>query len=213
MNAQELFKKASKTDTYYEPVERWFCEKCEIIHQDRDLAEKCCKPNICACGTEISEKYYLVCASCRTKQDITREKDLFDKAEKLTEWDGPVYCDGYGSNEGYFETVEDFLDQFEETYEEFRNSEPEKNLKLPEYVWCCDSIPLANLDLDEILENSTQEAYDGFEYSGFKGLEELRAAIDKFNEINKDVVSWTPNYKKALLLEKQIPNEEFNLKP
>lgn len=204
MNAQELFKRVGKEDSVFETTHRWFCGKCGQIKHDKNLAESCCKPTVCVCGKEVEEEYYTTCRVCRDELDRKRERDRFDKSERLTEWDGPVFLGGYGYNEGYFENIEEFLDCFADEELEASNLE---------YVWCCDKVPLANLDLDSILEDSTQEAYDGFEYDDFKGLEELRAAIDKFNELNKDVVSWTPNYKKCLLLDRQIKNSELTLQP
>lgn len=125
-----------------------------------------------------------------------REKEQFDKAEKLKEddWDGPVYCEGYGYNDGYFADLNEFYDDVRD------DSEDDDEFVTPKYVWTCDVSQSCHIDLDDILENSTQEAHEDFDYRDLNGLDELRAAVDKFNGLNKDVVSWTPNFKKCVIL-------------
>lgn len=199
MNAQELFKRVSNEDVYFETVNRWFCGKCGQIKHDKNLAESCCKPAVCDCGKEIEEKYYTSCKICRFENDRKREQNRFNKAEKLTEWDGPVFLEGYG-NDGYCSDLSEFLDYISD--EEIEENEIK-------YVWCCEEVPLANLDIDEVLNNHTEEAYEGFSIDDFNGLDELRAAVDIFNKKNEKIVSWVLDYSRCLLLEKQVKNEEL----
>lgn len=119
---------------------------------------------------------------------IKREEEKFNKAEKLTEWDGPVYCEGLG-RDGYAANLEEMVEYYDEDLKNF-----------PKYVWVCDSIQIYKLDLDDILQPHEEHTWEDFERGDAKGEAELEAAIKKFNELNKDLVYWEPNYKKALLV-------------
>lgn len=127
-----------------------------------------------------------------------REKEQFDRAEKLKEedWSGPVYCDGYGWNDGYFNDLADFYDTVND------QNEYEGDNTLPKFVWTCNVTPTINLNIDQILESQMEEAHESFDYRDLHGLDELRAAVDKFNKLNEANVSWTPNYKKCVILNK-----------
>lgn len=116
----------------------------------------------------------------------------FEKAEKITEWDGPVYREGYGFGEGYAESIEDFLDDIDPAEQ-------------PDYVWPCDVDPVVQLDLDSILEHAAQDPPEDWDSSDLDGLTELGAAIAVFNELNKGRCAWTPNYKKVLILKPATP--------
>ncbi len=125
-----------------------------------------------------------------------KDKEKFDKAEKIpaAEWYGPVYLEGTGWHEDYSSSVDDFLDWLADDNE---NNETEQ---WHPYVWACDSFPTCHLDLDDIINNATEEAHENFEIHQLKGVEELREAIDKFNELNKEEVSWMPNFHKVIIL-------------
>ena len=210
MNAKELFKRVGKEEVIFETVSRWFCGKCGIIHKEQSGAEKCCKPNICRCGAEITEKYYLTCKSCLSEERTAKEKERYDKAEKLTDWDGPVYSDDLDE---YYQDLEMF-------YDDLANSDCD--LDQVKYVVPCDKVPVVLLDSARILENSLEEAYEGFELEDLSGLKDLEAAISLFNERNKGTCNWEPNYKKVVILDKEVleeirkdyaGNEELALKP
>jgi hypothetical protein len=119
------------------------------------------------------------------------EASRFAKSEKVETWDGPVWADGCGNSDGFFTDMDDFLD-----WTHCR----EPGEVVPPYVWACDKKPVVSLDINHILENATQEAYEDFSYSDLTGIKELEAAMTTFCEINKDVVVWVPNYKKAVLV-------------
>lgn len=182
MNAQELFLKDGIS------AHVWYCSECKRV-DNKNHAEECCKKKICKCGQEIEESYYLLCKPCRRIEDLKKEDERFQNAEKVTSWDGPVYLDGYW-NEGYAANINDLMDYLRDGEE------------APKYVWTCHSIPVYNLDLDDILEREEMDhIWEYFDRSfDTKGINDLKKAIDKFNDQNKNLVYWEVNYKKALLL-------------
>lgn len=189
MNPIQLFHQNGKATGIY------YCEKCRIVHRELSMAEKCCAPVTCSsCGSTDVSKYHTKCDACENKERAQREADRFEKAEKLTVWDGPVYSDGHGYHEGYFATIDDFEDWLA-TDENFDGTELER----PEYVWACTSAPFCVLDIDRIIEDAAQEAFDDWD-GDTAGYDELKKSIEVFNEANKHLIAWTPNYKAAVLL-------------
>lgn len=161
------------------------CGKCnKKAYFDRQLAEDCCKPRYCEdCGKELDPKWYrTVCEPCH----ITR---LFSKAEKLTEWDGWVYREGYGYNDGYFSSVDELLQ-----YCEDEGEDP------PEWVFVC-SETKHELDTDNILENMLDDAYEGAR-DHLVDEKELYDFIEAWNK-KQYVTSYYPDYKKVLIIEKE----------
>lgn len=59
----------------------------------------------------------------------------------------------------------------------------DNNLQMPKYAYGVYFVPI-QLDLDYILEDACEEHHEDALYS-LDGVEELREAIDKFNEDNK----------------------------
>jgi hypothetical protein len=185
MNAIELYHQDGKSAGIY------YCEKCRIVARTKEQAEECCSPRKCKCGT-ICEKGYFQCRPCIEKEREDREKARFEKAEKVTSWDGWVYCDGLGWNNNFSENLDSFLELCE--YEE---------CDIPEYVWACNKIHFCNFDIDNELQRISENSYEDFDYESFKGIEELKAAINHFNEINYNLVMYEPDYTKAVLIPKQ----------
>lgn len=180
MNAIELYHADGK------PCGIYHCEKCRIVHRIKQLADECCLPRICECGAEC-QQYYTVCDDCRRKKDIAKERERFEKAEKVTVWDGPVtdpHGDRYGRN----------LDELLELLD-YDEADP------PEYVWTCHERPVCVLDYGRIIESATGDAYEDFDPGSLDGEKELTEALEKFNALNKENVVWEPNYKLALVLE------------
>ena len=185
MNAQELFLSSGKSAGV------WYCEKCRIVHRERDQAEQCCGVRKCACGKECNP-HYTSCDSCMEVREMQRERERFEKSEKLTSWDGPVFCEGYG-NDGYHESVESLLDEIEDN----RDGD---DFVDPEYCWACDKVQFVQASIDDITSRMEGDMPEDFDTHDLNGLPELQAALDAFNEANKDQVSWQINYKKSVLL-------------
>ncbi len=124
---------------------------------------------------------------------IARDKELFNKAEKIkaADYSGWVYCDGFG--EEFFPSVDDY---FERHYEEF-----EDYCAYPVFLWACSPRKICALDLDSVLDGITEDAWDDFDYrTDLNGVKELEKAMKEFNALNESVVSYTPNFKLAVLL-------------
>ena len=133
----------------------------------------------------------------RAKQEATR----YEKAEKIAaaDYDGWIFTESTGHNEGYFESVGEYLEWAEE--ENYDLDETDGDYIHPEsYLWATNSSPCCALDLDGILENATQDTYEDFEIDSLKGLEELKNAIDKFNHSNKDKIAYEQNKKLVIIL-------------
>ena len=63
------------------------------------------------------------------------------------------------------------------------------NLDLPRYIYGTKLVPM-RLDLDYILQNTYEDCTDdieGFIEDSLNGVEELRQAVNKFNERNKHI--------------------------
>lgn len=183
VNAIELFHKDGRSAGV------WHCEKCRIVAPSQEQAEACCRPYKCTgCGAEC-ERYHTLCRVCVEAKQEQQERERFDKAEKLTEWDGWVYSDGRGFQDGYFDSLDDFMEFV-----------LEEGIEPPNYVWACKSEAFACIDVDHVLEHIEQNGYDDFDSDTLKGIPELKAALNAFTEANKDVLSYTPDYSTAVLL-------------
>lgn len=186
MNAIELFHKDGR------PAGIWHCEKCRIVANNLEQAESCCRPYKCSgCGSEC-ERYHTLCRICVEAKQEQQERDRFEKAEKLTAWDGWVYSDGYGHQDGYFSSLDDFMEFV-----------LEEGIEAPAYVWACKSEAFAYADVDHILENIEQNGYEDFDADTLDGIPELKAALEAFTEANKGVLSYTPDYSQCVLIQPQ----------
>jgi len=184
MNATELYHKDGKSTGIF------FCAGCRTVHRAQPEADQCCAPRHCPDCPELAPKHRIYCQSCEDKRAAAREAARYDKAEKVTSWDGWLYCESLsGHNEGYFESVADLL--------EYAADDEHDG---PDYAWTCHARAFCQLDFDSILESATQDAYEDWDSDSVNGVEDFKAAIAVFNEANKEHVSYAPNYKKALVL-------------
>ena len=187
MNAIELFHGDGRSAGVY------FCETCKIIWREKDLAGRCCLPKTCSnCGGAIRRPYYTICDECEAVKMSKVESERFTKAEKLTEWDGWVYSDGLGWRDGYFEDVGELVGHCHD-----------EETEVPEYAWACKKVQFAHVDLDRVLEWISESGWEDFSRDDLNGVDELKAAIDRFNEANKDVVVWEVDYNRAVLIAKE----------
>ena len=188
MNAIELFHSDGK------PANVFYCEKCRNVASYKDIAEKCCLPRICECGKECEDKYWTICRGCNEKKEIQKELERFNAAEKVDKFDGWVWADGLSYNEGFADSVHDIIDYCKDN-----------DIEIPDYVWTCKENHFCFIDLNDILQEIEENGYEDFcAADSCKGLDELKLAIDKFNEINRKIESYVPNYKKALIITKEI---------
>lgn len=184
MNAQELFNQDGSS------AKVWYCQKCRIVHKTKAWADQCCPP--CACGAE-REKGYAYCRPCLDRRESEREQEKFAKAQKIPAKDyaGWVFCDGTG-NSGYHESVDEFLEYWEDN----RDEDDEK----PEYVWACEENHFVFVDVADITERICENGWEDMDPDSLNGLKELEAAIDAFNKANESVVSYDPDYTRAIIL-------------
>ncbi len=193
MNAFELFKADQS------PAGIWACGECRLVYGDRtggkDGAEACCRPYVCSggCGREIA-RYRTTCDLCwREKQNREREARVAG-AEKLAAWDGWVFWEGAGSQDGYFESLGEFVEWLEER---------DEGGPWPEWVFTCDEQPFQGLDYGDLIERLSEEEWDGFAES-LDGTEALKKALAAFNEANRSLVSYLPNYRRVV----RVPGPE-----
>lgn len=134
-----------------------------------------------------------------------KDRSGFEKAVKvdIKDYSGPVYVDnGCGYHDGYFDSVDDYLEWV--GYENDELQELGEELIQPSYVWACEISPTVYLNLEGALENAIDGAHEDFNIEDLKGLEELRIAVDTFNELNKDIISYCQNTHLAVLINKDL---------
>jgi hypothetical protein len=190
MNATELFHQDGKTAGIF------YCGKCRCVARSQAAAEQCCQNRKCSkCGKDTGSQLKLVCDTCQAVKFLTQEAERFAKADKITEWSGWVFCEGFGYHDGYFESIEDLLDFLDD--EDNKRQDGESGVT---YAWACEADQIVNVSLDDILQNIEADAYEGFDSETLKGLPEFKAAIAAFNLANAGELSYTPDYSKAILL-------------
>ena len=106
----------------------------------------------------------------------------------MTTWDGWIF-DG----NDFYESVEDMLDMLDGDGRES-----------PEYVWSCKPDYFVKADVGDITEQMADRAYEDWDPETLNGLDELKVALDRFNEANKHVCSYSPDYSKAIILTKGL---------
>lgn len=121
------------------------------------------------------------------------EAERFERAEKIAaaDYNGWVIC-----GDDYYPSVSEYLDYIES--ENYDLGEEDEKVLPEEYVWACAGTPCCQINLDHIIENATDEAHE--DYNGPMGVKELQKAVDEFNKLNEDDLSYTPDYKKAIIL-------------
>jgi len=152
----------------------WYCGKCGIVTDTEGKAAQCCKPYACShCGRK-TPRYRLICSSCSHDIRNKKERERFEKAEKILAADygeEPVFYDDacvMGGIESVIESCED------------------DGIDPPRYVWATSS-RYFKLDLDDLLESALerfQEDADERYYTehDLVGIDALRAAVAVFNE-------------------------------
>lgn len=192
MNPIELFHKDGK------PSGVFYCEKCRIIHRTLETATQCCDYRCKHCGATCPN-YWVACSECSRKESEKREAERFAAAEKVYDYDGPIYCDGIGYD-GYSADLEEFIENCDWCETE-----------APDYVWTCNRVHFAHFDYSEILERIGEQGYEDFDPDDLNGIPELKAAIEKFNEANAGIESWEPNYKRAFVLPESVKADILKL--
>lgn len=166
-----------------------YCTECMQIHLEHRQTCWTCGPWICTdCGSSMPDRTYTVCAPCRVKKREAEEADRFQRAEKISHtWHGPVYC-----GDEYYSSIDQMMEQFECCGE-----------GMPGYVWACDTVPIIAMSADLLKDDGViQNPHDEFNPEEIVIPDSMLKAIDEFNEANKHLVCWEPNFRKAILIEK-----------
>jgi hypothetical protein len=166
----------------------WYCEKCKCVSATKFAADECCLPRKCACGKEC-EPGWAICEECRESARLIREAQRFEKAEKLTEWDGHLFIDGFGSE--YFDDIDAIVCDWECG----DGDTP------PAYAYACKKTPMVDRDSSDVVE--CIEGYEDWD-GELNGVEELEEAIQKFNKANADKYLLEPDYSKVILLDPSL---------
>jgi len=181
MQAQELFLASGKSAGVF------YCTSCKVVRKTHEEAEDCCSPCKCQqCGVE-TEHYNTICKACQRKKERAAEVARFEKAEKLTSFDGWLF---YGDK--YYETMCDLLDDIDD------------DADIPEYVWATTVCHFVRLEIGAVEELSVDvdSAYEDFD-SAPDGLDELKTSIEAFNKANAHHISYMVDYSKAVLVSKE----------
>ena len=156
------------------------CVDCGGVWPNLESAEKCCAKYFCKhCNKELP-KYHTICNDCR-------RQERYEKADKITEWDGWVYLDDMGYDDGFFESVDALIEYCIVT-----------DTSIPKWAYTCVK-ERHLLDIDTALEMMVEEAFEGaFDY--LVDREELIAFVNEWNK-KQDIVSYWPNFNCAVLIE------------
>jgi len=174
MQAKELFHSDGKSSGV------WFCSECKIVKRTEAEAEQCCTPRECAdCGQPLSKERrgWSVCERC---WDCREEKRRHERLEKAVEVDSSEsvmlmveeFC-GNG-DDGWFRHIDEIVDYGCDEDPDCR----------PEFAFC--SKPQQRqINLGDVLERLCEDGYEDMG-ENFYGVKELQAAVDRFNELNKE---------------------------
>lgn len=167
----------------------FYCTECRAVNTT-NLCYKC-SPQYCKhCDLEIKEKGWTICSDCRASEERKKEKEKFDKAQKVNFLNYQDFVFDPNS-ELYFESPEDYLEY-----------ELEEDV-VSEYIWTCEPYSLSPIDAGWIAEQATEEMHEeAYDQISDKSLKELQTALDKFVSDNNHIQSYKPNYKKALVKKK-----------
>ncbi len=195
MNAYELLKPDLS------PSGVWACGKCDKTYAHprgggKMFADRCCDFRCVACGIPC-QQHYAKCNACIERERADKETARFEKAEKLDSWDGWVWTNATPHNEGYFSSVEELVEWFDDGSQ----NDDGYNPCIPDYAWICDPSPLVRLNIDSILQSIGEGLDEDFDSDDLKGIAELTEALEAFNEANKEVVSYHPCNDRVVLIE------------
>jgi hypothetical protein len=190
---------------------KWsMCSECNTVAApgNFDLSQKCCTCYDCGLPLPKDERIpysdrngkSLYHRDCERKRRMEREADMMEKAELVTDYDGPVYLDHVGNGsygDGFFSDVEELSEHLD--FQEFFKGEHR-----PLFAHCCEERGFS-IDLDQILQNATEEMHEDA-YDNLSGVEELQEAVNAFNKANAGLKSWDPDFRRKVAI--PLPPEE-----
>jgi hypothetical protein len=178
------------------------CGRCQLAHDDRDAAEKCCRCEEPGCNEPLRywsrhrceahyEPHWRAEQARRREADAAEDRAAFERAAKV-DWrayDGPVYVPGaaHGScGEGYFRSVTDYL---EHLYD---------GDTVPAYCWATRPTPPLRLDADDILDGALDDYHE--DAKDDLDVPALQKALDTWCDDNQPE-SFEVDHLRAVLLD------------
>jgi hypothetical protein len=132
----------------------------------------------------------LHCQACK-------ERSRFERAEKLDTYDGWISADGYGHNEGYFESVAELLEWCEV-----------EGVAPPEYAYTCKEIKWPGIDIDAVLKNELKEYYENA-IDALVADQELRTFVADWNK-KQCIISYYPDWKRVVLVKSHLKHSQIS---
>lgn len=139
------------------------------------------------------EEIALLNAHTFSARQARRDAEQFEKAEKIDPKDWPGWvCDG---GDHYHSSVEDWLDH----WACYCNPDDDP----PTHIWAAEpEVVVPELSVGDILESDIEaRGWEDMSSDDFAGTAELQAALDAFVTVNRGLVSYRENPKKAILVE------------
>ena len=165
---------------YVEENGKGYIETCRECHTGKlYICKWCDKPNksdYCNCDTA---------SRIRTYKAMDAH---YEKAKRLLpeQYEGWIYAEGLGYNEGYFESVDTLIEYCED-----------EGIDVPDWVYCCEETS-HTLDIDSAIDSMLDEAFEGAR-DHLKDEKELYDFVDKWNA-KQSIISYYPDYKRVVVL-------------
>ena len=177
----------------------FYCSKCRTVFTDKQAADGCHGERKCACGSLLERNYQSQCDDCRNKEwqerQIKTEFDRYTNARKVTAEEYLAALKMLGVEQMVFDG-----DKYHESLEEFIGGlDDEEEKRLP-YIWACRDIGVRKATTEDITCSLLENMWEDADESDLNGMDELQAAIDKFNEANAGIHVWEPDYSTAILI-------------
>jgi len=167
------------------------CKKCGTICPDMRIAMLHCEPQYCEECSKEAPKHHSLCGRCRAVIQVKKELQAYRKAQKVEhpkDYDGPVQVPSIGDNDGFFESVTEFL--------EFCQDE---EMPPPEVIWTC-TIRHFRMDAEHLVDMQLEDFYEGArEDVSPEDIAELQGFLDGWCR-KRNIHTWDPNYKRAVEL-------------
>lgn len=138
-------------------------------------------------GVLTDDELKLINDQCTGAHQAAQDAERFDKAEKVEAWDGGAFW-----GDDYFSSMDELCDRIVSDGDDW-----------PKYVWAAEPrVVIDGLRVSDVVEHQMcDRGWEDMDMHDLHGVDELQAALDKFTEANKGVMSYEPNYKKAILMD------------
>lgn len=168
----------------------FYCSECRAVFPNQEQASTCHRDRFCACGAKVERRFYAKCNACDHKEwkekAATKERERFEAARKIpaSEYEGGMI---FGPDDKYYTEIEDCIDGYLVGQE-------------PEYVWACKDVGVVQATTESLYENMLENMWEDAEVTDLNGIDELEVAVTAFNEANKSISVWEPDYSTAILV-------------